>query len=90
MAKGFVAGFIKRDGTWIGQWGEWDTGSVTRASTLEVAKAEIAQQLAIYCGGTAVARRKVVFIDALCPDGRELLERIFEAVRREQPETDST
>lgn len=87
MAKGFVAGFVKREGKWIGHWVRMDEAGRTRRSSYDAACRELAQHLGAWCGGEAVARRKMVVVDGLCPDGRELLETIFE-VLREQPETD--
>lgn len=79
MARGFVAGFVKRDDRWIGRFVQVDDLH-PRQRALELAKAELASQLGIYCGGDAVAGRKMVVVDALTPRGRELLERIFEAM----------
>lgn len=91
MAKGFVAGFLKRkDGTWIRHWIQVEMHGHARRTSLDYAQRKIIEQLAPYCGGEAVARRKVIFVDALCPDGRELLEIFFQAMRSEQPATDET
>lgn len=86
MARGFAAGFLKHEGRWIRYWVDVNQPGRTRALTLEEAKTEIVRYLGLYCGGEAVAKRKAVFVDAICADGRELLETLFEATRESTQE----
>jgi hypothetical protein len=81
MAKGFVGGFVERDGRWISQWIRVPPSTKKRRQLLEEARQELARQLAVYCGGEAVARRNMILVDGLCPRGRELLETFVEAAR---------
>ena len=90
MARGFVAGFLKKDDRWIRHWINVNEPGRTRQLTLEEAKSEIVRVFGVYCGGEAVARRKIIWIDAICSDGREMLEKVFDAMRSEQPTPDET
>jgi hypothetical protein len=89
--KGFVAGFLKKDdGQWLRHWVEVNRPYVKRDQILDDAKAEIVKIFGVYCGGEAIARRKVIFVDAICPDGREILETFFEALRVGPPTESAT
>lgn len=81
MPKGFVGGFVKHEERWIGQWIQVPQSYKKRAQLLEEAHHALADQLAAFCGGAAVARRNMIIVDGLCPNGRELLEKVFEALR---------
>jgi hypothetical protein len=81
MAKGYVAGFIKYDGRWVGDWIQVDQHRRPRFDTLQDASVDLHHHLQAYAMGPTITGRKVVVIDALCPDGRELLDLIFTAVR---------
>jgi hypothetical protein len=83
VAKGFVAGFIRREGKWVGQWISINEPAKRRRLAYDDACADLAKQLAIYCGGEAPARRNLIFVDGLGRDGREFLERIFDLLRDE-------
>lgn len=90
MSRGFVGGFIKRRDGWVGAWvmTERRPGQ-KRHEILKKAREELVAELADRCGGEAVTRRRIVVVDAICPDGRELLEKVFDAMRdSEQPATD--
>lgn len=79
MAKGFVAGFIRRDGTWISHWLAINEPGVRRDVAYKKARDQLTFQMV--WPGDAVARRKMVFVDGLCPDGRELIEAVSESLR---------
>lgn len=84
MAKGFVAGFVRHHDRWVGHWLPV-ASSDPRTKTYKEARAELVRILAVWCGGEALARRKVVFVDGLSQHGRELLELIFDTIR-DQPQ----
>lgn len=79
MAKGFVAGFIRRNDEWISHWEYIDKPGIRRDVAYRQARDRLTYQMS--WPGDAIARRKMVFVDGLCPDGRELIEKVAEALR---------
>lgn len=79
MAKGYVASFVKRDGKWLLDWVDVNEPGVRRKKAMERARQFLGNHRR--WPGPALAERRMVFIDALCPDGRELVEALAAALR---------
>lgn len=82
MAHGFVAGFVKYDGKWFGQWVQVDQHRQSRLEALQEAMGELQIRLQDRTAGPVVAGYKMVVIDGLCPDGREFIEDLFAMMKK--------
>lgn len=88
MAHGIVAGFIKHEGSWYGEWVSVEHHREPRLEAVQGAIGELRERLGLKIAGPAVAGYKMVVIDGLCPDGREFIEDLFETTTKQDTNED--
>ena len=82
MAHGYIAGFVKHDGRWYGEWVRVERHRQKRIESLQAGVDELKDKLQAHAAGPTMTGLKMVVVDALCYDGREFLEALFETVKR--------